>query len=85
MQFPAQAVAAAAIFVLGAAPAASETSETAEKPTGHSPALSVFEGVEYQMTPRFAFDLSAQHFTVTGGVTDRQILFGIAVTFGKLQ
>ena len=37
------------------------------------------------MTPRFAFDLSAQHFTVTGGVTDRQILFGIAVTFGKLQ
>ena len=56
-----------------------------EKPTGHPPALSVFEGVEYQMTPRFAFDLSAQHFTVTGGVTDHQVLFGIAVTFGKLQ
>ncbi len=56
-----------------------------EKPTGHSPALSVFEGVEYQMTPRFALDLSAQHFTVTGGVTDYLILFGIAVTFGKLQ
>ena len=56
-----------------------------ERATGRSGALSMFEGVEYQMTARVAFDLSAQHFGVNSGTPDHQIVLGVTINFGKLQ
>jgi hypothetical protein len=54
-----------------------------EHATGIEAVLSVFEGVEYQMTGRIAFDLSAQHFAVNTRTADHQIVIGVTVNFGK--
>ena len=56
-----------------------------EKSTGIDRVVSAFEGVEYQMTERIAFDLSGQHFSVIGGPPDNQVLFGLTINLGKLQ
>ncbi len=56
-----------------------------ERPTGQPAAVSLFEGIEYQMTERIAFDLSAQHFALNNGSPDHQIVFGMTINFGKLQ
>ena len=54
-----------------------------EKSTGSERFVSVFEGVEYQMTERVAFDLSGQHFSVAGRTPDHQLVFGLTVNLGR--
>jgi hypothetical protein len=54
-----------------------------ERSTGMERVLSVFEGVEYQMTDRLAFDLSGQHLGVRGTTVDHQVAFGITFNLGK--
>ena len=56
-----------------------------EKSTGIEKVVSVFEGVEYQMTERVAFDFSGQHFSVAGGTPDHQLVFGLTVNVGRLH
>jgi hypothetical protein len=56
-----------------------------EKSTGAATIVSTFEGVEYQMTERLAFDLSGQQFSVSGGVPDHQVVFGLTLNLGKLH
>src|SRR5262249_8206413 len=41
-----------------------------ERSTGQPGAFSFFEGVEFQMTERVAFDLSAQHVGASGSPRD---------------
>jgi hypothetical protein len=54
-----------------------------ERATGFVSAWSFFEGVEYQFTPNVALDVSAQHFNVTGGILDNQLLVGLTINFGR--
>ena len=54
-----------------------------ERSTGQPGAVSVFEGIEYQMTDRIAFDLSAQHVGMSGSPRDHQIVFGMTVNLGR--
>jgi hypothetical protein len=54
-----------------------------ERSTGSSSALVAFEGVEYQINERLAFDLSGQHFATKGAAPDHQISFGITLNFGR--
>jgi hypothetical protein len=56
-----------------------------EKSTGIQRQVSIFEGVEYQITEKFAIDFSAQHFSVWGGAPDRQIVVGLTVNTGRLR
>jgi hypothetical protein len=56
-----------------------------EKSTGAATIVSTFEGVEYQMTEHLAFDLSGQQFSVSGGVPDHQVVFGLTLNLGKLH
>lgn len=56
-----------------------------EKSTGTRKQVSVFEGVEYQITDKFAIDFSAQHFGVWGGSSDNQIVVGLTVNTGRLR
>ena len=56
-----------------------------EKSTGTRRQVSVFEGVEYQVTDRFAVDFSAQHFGVWGGSLDNQVVVGLTVNTGRLR
>jgi len=53
-----------------------------EKSTGVDRAISVFEGVEYQITEKLALDISGQHFNIVGGTTDHQMVIGITLNFG---
>jgi hypothetical protein len=53
-----------------------------ERSTGVASALLAFEGVEYQMTERLAFDLSAQHFATSGSAPDHQLAFGMTLNLG---
>ncbi len=53
-----------------------------ERSTGFAHVLSVFEGVEYQITERVAVDFSAQHFAAAGGTTDHQAVIGMTVNLG---
>ena len=55
-----------------------------EKSTGVERLMSVFEGVEYQITDNFAIDASAQHFNVVGGSIDHQVVVGITWNLGRL-
>jgi hypothetical protein len=43
-----------------------------EKGTGFERQMSLFEGVEYQISERVALDFSGQHFGVAGGLRDNQ-------------
>ena len=56
-----------------------------ERSTGTERIVSLFEGVEYQMTERLAFDLGGQHVGVNGAPVDHQLTFGITLNVGKLQ
>ncbi|HEY2381849.1 MAG TPA: hypothetical protein VGK48_11780, partial [Terriglobia bacterium] len=56
-----------------------------ERSTGQERIVSLFEGVEYQMTDRLAFDLGGQHFGVNGNATDHQMIFGITLNVGHLH
>jgi len=55
-----------------------------EKSTGLDRLLSVFEGVEYQVTDNFAIDATAQHFNVVGGAIDHQVVIGITWNLGRI-
>lgn len=54
-----------------------------EKSTGGERSLSLFEGVEFQMTDRLALDVSGQHFGVSGGFPEHQIVVGLTLNLGK--
>ena len=56
-----------------------------ERSTGDDRIVSLFEGVEYQMTDRLAFDLGGQHFGVNGNGMDNQLVFGITLNVGRLH
>lgn len=56
-----------------------------EKSTGTERQVSIFEGVEYQITDKFAIDFSAQHFSVWGGAPDHQLVVGLTVNTGRLR
>jgi hypothetical protein len=56
-----------------------------EKSTGLVRQVSVFEGVEYQITDPVAVDFSAQHLNLWGGPTDHQIVIGLTVSTGRLH
>ena len=54
-----------------------------EKSTGFERTLSVFGGIEYQISERLAFDVSGQRYGLTGGAPDRQFLLGVTINLGK--
>ena len=56
-----------------------------ERSTGSGAQISLFEGVEYQITDNVAVDFSAQHFSVWGGQVDHQISVGLTVNTGSLR
>lgn len=56
-----------------------------ERSTGADRLISLFEGVEYQMTERLALDLGGQHVGVNGNEIDHQIVFGITLNVGRLR
>jgi len=56
-----------------------------EKSTGIERQISLFEGVEYQVTDTVAIDFSAQHIALWGGVTDHQVVIGLTVNTGRLH
>ena len=56
-----------------------------EKSTGSIRQISLFEGVEYQITDAVAIDFSGQHLNVWGGPVDHQIVAGLTVNTGKLH
>jgi hypothetical protein len=56
-----------------------------EKSTGSQRQISLFEGVEYQITEKIAVDFSGQHFSVWGGPTEHQIVVGLTANLGKLH
>ena len=56
-----------------------------ERSTGFERIVSIFEGVEFQLTQKLAFDLSGQHFSVAGGAADHQVVFGLTLNLGKLE
>jgi hypothetical protein len=56
-----------------------------ERSTGLSNAVLASEGIEYQITERFAFDVAMQHYATAHAAPDHQIAAGITVNLGKLQ
>lgn len=56
-----------------------------EKSTGSIRQISLFEGVEYQITDAVAIDFSGQHLNAWGGPIDHQIVAGLTVSTGKLH
>lgn len=56
-----------------------------EKSTGAGRVLLAFEGIEYQITERLAFDLSAQHVASAGNAPDHQIAFGMTLNLGRVR
>jgi len=56
-----------------------------ERATGTARQISLFEGVEYQITEKVAVDFSGQHFSVWGGQVDHQITVGLTVNTGRLR
>ena len=55
-----------------------------EKSTGFGRTLAAFGGVEYHVTERVAFDVSAQRLGLAGNGPDRQILVGMTLNLGKV-
>lgn len=53
-----------------------------ERSTGFDRTFSAFAGVEYQITPRVAFDAAGQRIGLTTGA-DRQILLGMTINLGR--
>jgi hypothetical protein len=56
-----------------------------EKSSATERQVSIFEGVEYQITEPVAVDFSAQHLNVWGGQIDHQVVIGLTVSTGKLH
>ena len=56
-----------------------------EKSTGQGRSFTGVEGIEYQVTQRLAFDISALQSAALHSVPDRQIAFGMTVSLGRLQ
>lgn len=50
-----------------------------ERSTGTERQISVFEGIEYQITETVAIDFSAQHVNVGAAQQDRQVVVGLTV------
>jgi len=55
-----------------------------ERSTGLEGTFSTFAGVECQITPRVAFDVTGQRLGLTEGA-DRQILVGMTINLGKMH
>ena len=53
-----------------------------ERSSGGVEGLSVFEGVEYQVTKRLAIDISGQHLNLWGDSVDHQIVLGMTFNLG---
>jgi hypothetical protein len=47
--------------------------------------LTAFEGLEYQMTERLAFDIAAQQTAAAGTPRDRQIAVGLTYNLGRVH
>jgi hypothetical protein len=56
-----------------------------EKSTGIERQISIFEGVEYQITDPVAVDFALQHISLWGGAPDRQFVIGLTVNTGRLH
>ena len=56
-----------------------------EKASGTLRQVSIFEGIEYQVSDPFAIDVSAQHQNVWGGHRDTQIVVGLTFATGHLH
>ena len=56
-----------------------------EKSTSVERQISLFEGVEYEISERLAFDVSGQHFNVVGGPPDNRLVFGLTVNLGRVR
>jgi hypothetical protein len=56
-----------------------------EKSTGIQRQISIFEGIEYQITDPVAVDFAIQHISLWGGVPDRQFVIGLTVNTGRFH
>jgi hypothetical protein len=56
-----------------------------ERSTGFQRQISLFEGVEYQITDKVAVDFSGQHLSLWGGAVDHQVVIGLTVNTGRLH
>jgi hypothetical protein len=56
-----------------------------EKSTGNSHLVSLFEGMEYQVTEPFAIDFAVQHISLWGNQPDTQFVVGVTVNTGHLR
>jgi hypothetical protein len=56
-----------------------------ERSTGQGRTFFGFEGVEYQVTERLAFDLSAQQSAAQGTAPDHQLAFGFTLSLGRVR
>ena len=56
-----------------------------ERSTGNSRQVSLFEGMEYQVTDPFAIDFAVQHISLWGNQPDTQLVVGITVNTGRLR
>jgi hypothetical protein len=56
-----------------------------EKSTSVERVVSLFEGIEYQVTDKVAVDFAGQHFSVWGGAVDHQVSVGLTVNTGRLR
>jgi hypothetical protein len=55
-----------------------------ERSTGAAGFASLFEGVEYEVNDRLAFDLSAAHYSLRNAV-DHQVAFGFTYTLARAR
>ena len=53
-----------------------------EKSTGNSRQISLFEGMEYQVTDPLAIDFAVQHISLWGNQPDTQFVIGLTVNTG---
>jgi hypothetical protein len=56
-----------------------------ERSTGTARQISLFEGIEYQLTDPFAIDFVVQHNGLWGGAHDTQFVIGVTVNSGHLH
>ena len=56
-----------------------------EKSTGNTRLVSLFEGVEYQVTDPLAIDFALQHISLWGNQPDTQYVVGLTVNTGHLR
>ena len=54
-----------------------------EKATGFSPQHSLYEGIEFQITPHFAVDTSVQQVGVGSAIVDHQLVVGLTMNMGR--